>query len=308
MRRALVALLAALIAVAAFAGLSSCGGSSSGGSGSDASMPKVTGAAGSKPTIKATGAQPTKLASKVLKKGDGAAVKKGDLLVADYLGQTWRDNKLFDNSYDRGQPAGFPIGVGQVIKGWDDTLVGVKAGSRVELVIPPAEGYGTQGNSQAGIKGDDVLVFVVDVIASYASDAAETDASPQAAASTLPKVTGTLGAKPTVTVPKAATPPKAATAVVLAKGTGPAVKDGQLAVVEYEAVSWANKPIDTTWGKVPQAFPVSTQNPGPFTKLAGIPVGSRVLLLLPPTQGGKPATDSLAVVVDIVAAHSSGGK
>ena len=304
MRRALIALVVAALAVVAVAGISYA--RSSGGS--DSSLPKVTGDAGKKPTVKAAGAQPTKLSSKVLTKGDGPEVKKGELLVADYLGQTWRDNKVFDNSYDRGQPAGFPIGVGQVIKGWDDTLVGVKAGSRVELVIPPAEGYGTQGNSQAGIKGDDVLVFVVDVIASYPKDVAKSDAAAQPATAGLPKVTGALGARPTVVVPKGATPPKAATAVVLAKGTGAPVQDGQLAVVEYEAVSWANKPVDTTWGKVPQAFPVSTANPGPFTKLAGVPIGSRVLLLLPPQQGGKAATDSLAVVVDIVAAHSSGGK
>jgi len=303
-RRALIALVVAALAVVAVAGISYA--RSSGGS--DSSLPKVTGDAGAKPKVTASGAQATKLTSKVLTEGDGAEVKKGDLLVADYLGQTWRDNKVFDNSYDRGQPASFPIGVGQVIPGWDETLVGVKAGSRVELVIPPDKGYGSQGNAQAGIKGDDTLVFVVDVLASYGKDVAKTDATPVTPPATLPTVTGALGAKPTVKVAKGATPPKTATAVVLATGTGAPIKDGQLAVMEYEAVSWANKPLDTTWGKVPQGFPVSTKNPGPFTKLAGVPVGSRVLLLLPPQQGGKAATDSLAVVVDIVAAYSTGGK
>ena len=55
---------------------------------------------------------------------------------------------------------------GQVIKGWDNGLVGQKVGSRVLLVIPPAEGYGTAG-SPPKISGTDTLVFVVDILAAY---------------------------------------------------------------------------------------------------------------------------------------------
>jgi len=53
---------------------------------------------------------------------------------------------------------------GQVIPGWNDGLPGVTVGSRVMLVIPPAYGYGKAGNSQAGIKGTDTLVFVIDIL------------------------------------------------------------------------------------------------------------------------------------------------
>ncbi len=56
------------------------------------------------------------------------------------------------------------IGQGQVIKGWDQSLVGQTIGSRLLLVIPPDLGYGSQGNSSAGIKGSDTLVFVVDIL------------------------------------------------------------------------------------------------------------------------------------------------
>lgn len=307
MRRLGHALLASLVALVALTTLAACGGSSS--SAADKALPKVSsGAVGSKPTVKSTGVQMTDLKSKVLKPGKGPAVKKGDLLVADYVGQTWRNDKVFDNSYDRGQPAAFPIGVGQVIKGWDETLVGLKIGTRVLLVIPPVKGYGTSGNTQAGIKGDDTLVFVVDMVAAYGKDAALTNATPVTPAPGQPKVTGALGAKPTVVVPKGTVPPKAASVTVLSRGTGPAITDGELAVVEYEAVSWAGKPIDSTWGKAPQGFAVSTQNQGPFVKLIGVPVGSRVLLLLPPQQGGKAATDSLAVAVDVVAIHGGAAK
>ena len=57
------------------------------------------------------------------------------------------------------------IGEDQVIKGWETGLVGQTVGSRVLLVVPPADGYGTAGDSQAGIKGTDTLVFVVDILA-----------------------------------------------------------------------------------------------------------------------------------------------
>jgi peptidylprolyl isomerase len=69
---------------------------------------------------------------------------------------------------------GFVIGASppQVIPGWSDGLLGKKVGSRVLLSIPPAEGYGKQGSSQAGIKGTDTLVFVVDILGSYNPGAA----------------------------------------------------------------------------------------------------------------------------------------
>ena len=56
------------------------------------------------------------------------------------------------------------IGVGQVIRGWDQTVPGHNVGSRLLVSIPPEYGYGRQGMPQAGIGGDDTLVFVIDII------------------------------------------------------------------------------------------------------------------------------------------------
>ncbi len=98
-------------------------------------------------------------------KGDGAVVKKGQTLYVNYFGQTYKSDAAFDESYSTGAPASFPIGVGQVIKGWDDALVGQTVGSRMILAIPPELGYGTEGNKDAGIKGTDTLYFVVDILA-----------------------------------------------------------------------------------------------------------------------------------------------
>jgi peptidylprolyl isomerase len=97
--------------------------------------------------------------------GTGPVVEKGDQLVAHYIGQVHGGDKPFDESYSGGEPRDFPIGIGQVVKGWDRGLVGVPVGSRVLLRIPPTLGYGKQGNPQAGIKGTDTLYFVVDVLA-----------------------------------------------------------------------------------------------------------------------------------------------
>ncbi len=104
-----------------------------------------------------------KLIATTLIKGDGAVVKAGQTLTVDYLGQVYDAPEPFDESYTK-EPADFPIGVGQVISGWDQRLVGRTVGSRVILEIPPAEGYGPQGNEQAGIKGTDTLFFVVDIL------------------------------------------------------------------------------------------------------------------------------------------------
>jgi peptidylprolyl isomerase len=85
--------------------------------------------------------------------------------VVQYTGMNWRTKKVFDSSWSRSEPWGTPIGEGQVISGWDKGLVGQTVGSRVLLVIPPADGYGKTGSSAAGIKATDDLVFVIDIIA-----------------------------------------------------------------------------------------------------------------------------------------------
>lgn len=99
----------------------------------------------------------------VLHEGDGPVVGEGDTIAAHYLGQVW-DGQVFDTSFDRGQPLVFQAGVGQVIQGWDQGLVGQTVGSRILLSIPPSLGYGDYGVPQAGIQGGDTLVFVTDIV------------------------------------------------------------------------------------------------------------------------------------------------
>nr|WP_231134710.1 FKBP-type peptidyl-prolyl cis-trans isomerase [Motilibacter deserti] len=278
---------------------------SSSASAAEGGLPSVEGAYGEKPTLTFNGAAPKALQKEILDEGDGPEVQSGDLLVADYLGQIW-GGKVFDNSYDRGQVAAFPIGVGQVVTGWDETLVGVKAGSRVLMSLPPDKGYGAQGNEQAGIKGTDTLVFVVDVVGSYSKTAgAQKDATAGDEPSNGITVGGELGAAPKVTVPKGYKSPAKESTAVLAKGTGEAVKSGQV-IAQYVAVDATGKSLGSTWEATPQAIPVAVEGqPGPFDELVGVPVGSRVLLQIPETKAnqstGQQASPGVVAVVDVVA-------
>ncbi|MFC4020945.1 FKBP-type peptidyl-prolyl cis-trans isomerase [Micromonospora sp. GCM10011542] len=116
----------------------------------------------SKPTVQAGKGELKKLTVTPLIKGTGPAVKKGQTITTNYVGVFYKDGKEFDASWKTGQPASFPIGVGQVIPGWDQGLVGVTVGSRVQLDIPAELAYGSDasGGRPAG-----PLRFVVDVLA-----------------------------------------------------------------------------------------------------------------------------------------------
>ena len=116
------------------------------------------------PTITApTGTAPTGLVTQVLIKGDGPAITAGQTVLMQYTGMIWASGKVFDSSWGSGA-VDFPVGAGQVIPGFDEGLVGQTIGSRILLVIPPDKGYGTDGNTQAGIAGTDTLIFVVDLL------------------------------------------------------------------------------------------------------------------------------------------------
>lgn len=256
----------------------------------------ASGAYGDKPTLTfPEGDAPATLSVQVVEPGDGPEVQSGDALVADYLGQVWGGD-VFDNSYDKGEVASFTIGSGQVIPGWDKTLVGQKAGSRVLLSIPAAEGYGTTGNEQAGIKGTDTIVFVVDIVASYGKDSlGEADAVSQDAK--LPKgvtVEGALGAAATITVAKGYKAPAQPKVTVLAEGSGKPVTDK--IYLAYSA-SGPGGPAETSYGKAaPPAISINDPNAGPFAKLKGVPLGSRVLLEVPADKAANRPTAAVFVL------------
>src|SRR5690606_28627608 len=111
------------------------------------------------------------LAVETLKEGKGTAARKGDLVVADYVGYRWSgsERKLLASSYAQGSPGAFPTG--QVVPGLAKALVGARPGSRVVARIPPEEGFGEKGDPKHRVDGDDTLVYVLDVRAVYGRSA-----------------------------------------------------------------------------------------------------------------------------------------
>ena len=100
------------------------------------------------------------------KEGTGEKPAKGQTCVMHYTGWLWEDGKKgkkFDSSVDRGEPFEFTIGVGQVIKGWDEGVSTMKAGGKRELLIPPDLGYGRRGAGGA-IPPNATLLFEVELI------------------------------------------------------------------------------------------------------------------------------------------------
>ena len=117
------------------------------------------------------GAAPTKLVVKDLIVGKGAVAQSGDQLTVDYVGALYKNGSIFDASWSHGGPKGVPyqfqLGVGSVIAGWDQGLVGMRVGGRRELIIPPSLAYKNQ--TQAKIPANSTLIFVVDLLAASKS-------------------------------------------------------------------------------------------------------------------------------------------
>lgn len=118
-----------------------------------------------------SGPAPTKLETKDLIFGTGAEAKAGDKVSVNYVGALYKGGKEFEASWKRKEPFPFMLGKGEVIKGWDQGIVGMKVGGRRELIIPASLAYGRGGrppsiskNEALGIPRNEALIFVVDLL------------------------------------------------------------------------------------------------------------------------------------------------
>ncbi|HEY8302186.1 MAG TPA: FKBP-type peptidyl-prolyl cis-trans isomerase [Jatrophihabitans sp.] len=275
---------------------------------------KVSGGFGAAPRLSIPAKPaPAALTQQTLVQGSGAPVVKGDTLIANYLGQTWAPkagkSSVFDSSFQRGSPAAFVIGTGAVIPGWDKTLVGKKLGSRMLLTVPPTDGYGPKGQPNAGISGTDTLVFVVDLVAEYSPNAsAPGTAVTHLPKSGLPKVTNVPGKQPQIISTKAVKAPTRPTSTLLVTGHGPKIDTAKTLVLQLVQTDLATgKHTQSSWGRAPQTIAAKSVL-GVADKLTGQRIGSRVLVLLPPsparpaspTQAAQPPAPASVLIVDVV--------
>jgi peptidylprolyl isomerase len=247
-----------------------------------------------KPEVKIPATTPTELVVTDITEGTGPAAVDGDTVVVNYVGVRSADGTEFDNSYDRGTPFPVTLGVGQVIKGWDQGLVGVKAGGRRQLDIPADLAYGDTPQGDI-IQPGDALSFVIDVVAIVPkSDPADA---------------------PVISIPP--TPNQTEqTFTDLVVGDGPAIEPGQTVTVDYLAFSAADgKQLDSSWesGARLTFKPGAGQLPPGLEKaVEGMKIGGRRQVTIPfadafgeagNTNLGLPPSTDLIMVLDLIAAY-----
>jgi len=255
-----------------------------------------------------------KTQSEVLKKGNGAVVTADSTVAVNYSAWDGRSGKEFDSSYDKKfkhpQLAYFPLN--GVIPGFKKGLQGHHAGDRVLIAMTGKDGYDSAGGqSSAGIKVGDTLIFVADIASTTLPAATGPTVPPKAG---LPTVTMSNDT-PKVTIPSTPAPTKT-TVQPLIKGTGTAVGANDLVTTRSITVLWkGGKVVDNSW-KTPFAPQLDPQT-GQVTPtrlqamqqaMVGQTVGSRLLIVFPPGKGypngdrsqGISKSDTVVMVVDIL--------
>jgi len=244
-------------------------------------------------------------------KGDGPKVGAQDTVTVDYVGINGRTGQEFDSSWKSGQPATFSLGPG-MITGFNKALAGQTVGSRVVAAIPPEDGYGAQGNPQAGIKGTDTLVFVIDI-----REVTPTEATgkPVPVPPDLPHLLTDQAGLPARfhSVKGTAPAPDQVEVHPVLQGDGEAVTAGQTVTMSFLGEVYpAGSAFVKTYGQSPQPFPIGQGQPLPcFDELVGQKLGSRVILICPPDsafgpqgnpQAGIKGTDTLIFAIDLLSA------
>ncbi|MEP7204391.1 MAG: FKBP-type peptidyl-prolyl cis-trans isomerase [Ilumatobacteraceae bacterium] len=281
-----------LVPVVALGVLAACGDNAN----SDSAKPSGTAAdAIPKPAVKLPTETPTDLVITDITKGTGTAAASGDTVIVHYVGVRSVDGAEFDNNFDTGEPFSVTIGVAQVIKGWDEGLVGMKLGGRRQLDIPAEMAYGDHPPSTDVIQPGDALSFVIDLVGIIPkTDPAKT---------------------PDISIP--ATPNQAdQTFTDLIVGDGPGIEAGQTIAIQLLAFSAADgKLLDSSWDTgAPLTFAPGGGQSLPFLEeaVAGMKVGGRRQVDIPFAEAfgqdgnpdlGLPASTDLIMVIDLIAAY-----
>lgn len=309
-----------LVSAAVLAGtlaLSGCGEEAASTTSAALSAVQVTGSDTAKaPTVQVDSPLTvTRTESKVVTEGDGAAVAKDDLVSIQALIVNGTDGKVAHSTWDTGA-VGLDLGAADLFAAFKNQLPGKNVGDRVLITATPTDAFGDQGNEQLGVKKDDPVVFVVDLVsASKVLAQAEGTAVPPK--KDLPTVTMNEGKPATIAAPKGVKAPTKTVVQPLIEGKGAEVEDGQTVRVAYTGALYRNGEVfDSSASRPEQPYFDFPLGQGQVIKgwdagLKGQKVGSRVLLVIPPADGYGAAgsgdkikgTDTLVFVVDVLAAY-----
>lgn len=277
--------------------LAACGDSSpqASASGPSSASVQVAGGAWAPPTFTYdTPLDAAQHRTEVLWEGVGPVVRQGDVVVLDTYSEDGRTRKVVSNTF-AGEPRAARVERKTLGSDLYDLIVGRSTGSRLLDV-----------EKSGGVP----LVTTVDVLPGRAVGTKVAQGEGE------PVVTRADDGSPTVTVPKGAKAPGQLSILPLVRGTGPQLAAGQDVTVQFTGVTWSDgKQFDTTWGKnkLPVTFRLGVGDviEGWDQGLVELPVGSEVMLIVPPDlayQGtsSKLADQTLVYVVDILDAHTPG--
>ncbi len=241
---------------------------------------------------------------RLVTEGDGAALKTGQGLLIHQEAVSGTTGEVLYDGWGDAPQTGLVIGSNPNAGDLDKVLAGAKVGAQVLVAIPSSDGSTTAPSASAQAAD----VFLIEVVDTYEMQATGTPATPDPA---LPTVAVDADGKPTgITV--TGEPPTSLVVQPLIVGTGPAVTEGQTVTVQYTGWLWDGTQFDSSWDRgEPATFQLVSSGliDGWVEGLAGQPVGSRVLLVVPPDkgygdkdQGTIPPGSTLVFVVDILAA------
>lgn len=307
MRRRPGRLLAVPLALSLALGLASCGDEEEAGPALD--TVEVSDDFGTVPEVTWDGRlEAEKLESEVLVEGDGPKLGKGDGVFAHlWLGNGYTSKQTL-STWDSQVPTILSIS-DNLPAFLLEALQGRSIGSRIVVAAPPKDAYGDQGNASLGLGNGDSVVVVVDLIDQVL---AGPEGAAQKAPAWMPTVVEADGSVTDLDFAGIKKPAAQLHAATLVAGTGEKVKKGDVIAVDYLGkVFGGKKAFDETYTAEPYAGPIGEGGfvKGWDLKLVGVPVGSRVLLAVPPRfgygekgQGDIKANDTMYFVVDILGA------
>lgn len=264
-------------------------------------LPKVT----VKPKTTAKNTQTT-----VLTKGTGKALKAGDRVNVEfsvYNGTTGKE--LTSTGFDK-RPVAFAVDKTKTPPGLAKALACSTLGSRLVVVVPPADAFGAAGSTDLGIGAKDTIVFVADLTSLVPAVLPRAKGAAVAPKAGLPTVKLDSAGAPTITIPKAAQP-KTLQIETLIKGTGKVVPASSQVTVNYQGSIWRTGQVfDSSWASgTPASFSTDGVVKGFGQAIVGQTVGSQVLVVIPPklgygtggnAQAGIKGTDDMIFVIDIL--------